>query len=1314
MVGTEGNEAPPPQDGAVRLVTLGGAVLLRPDGSVLMGASKPLALLTYLHCLPGRAAGREHLANLLWGDSPPARALGALRTNLHRVRVALGESALDAAGSEVRLVAVLACDRDLFLSAVERGDLEAAVRAYAGPFFPDYGDPGAADFEQWTEGERARLQELFVRSSESLARRRLAEGRASDAVVLARRIRELAPEVEIGWQLLLEGLLGARDDLAARAEGEALQAWLRQHDVEARPATRRLLRLVREGGAAPEEGREASRLVAELIGREREFSAIMQAWQVARGGTAQSVHLSAPAGLGKSRLLTDVANRLRIVGAHVVSVRADPGVRHIPHLVAGELARALGGCRGAAGVSLAAARVLVALQPALTATYPRIEPTYLREDQRYLQATALRELVEAIADEAPLAILVDDTHWLDPASRDILTALATSIEGGRVFFVSAGRPSPAGGGLSSRSTALDLAPLDAQGTEAMLASIGSCPDAEWSRRVASAVHRAARGSPLLILETLQLARDLGELTLDHGAWSAPDIARLEQRLSASDAMDARLSRLGSSERTVLLLMALAGTPIDEVTLATLLRATGESRVATMDALERLGYVARTVEGWQLVHETLGDAVRRGAKESQLRTCHAALGAELAARTPATEVTLQRAATHLAEAGEIAQVRALFPSYLQRVRALGDRSPVTSVVWRFASPFSALVSDHSLVASLPFATRWGATRARMAVATIALLVTALGARRLAQTAAARPADAWLVIAAGDTMPGAHDVVRIPVSPEGWTPGDTIKRNEGDVVGRWQTASGLFDPGAMSPDGKRFAFARVTGDSGVIDVFLRRSDGSSVRLTNSPGDDLAPTWSPDGARLAFSTSRFSAGHSGDLDVAILDLRTLQVQPVTRGPDSDRLPFWSPDGTRIAFLRVSANDGGLLVCWASVDGTRSKCRPADGALLGWRDASTVLVATARGASAVALATGDVTPLDLAGQQPGIVSRDGQWVVGVSRAANGDSGALVVFPLAQPLRARPIAGSLSHSPARIAWEGGRELQWIAALHIAPTGSPVVGVAHHLHVVGSDAAGGAVSVAPEVVRWSSTDTTIASVDATTGVLTPRRTGRVVIHADAGGWRDDSTTVTIGAPSFREAWRETWSDSSMPGWRRFGTPVPRVVRGPGGERAFWNAGDETFESGALSEREVDAREGVTLQARISLPITRPTWQQLKLAITADASLGPDRIVTNPRAPLCRVEIPAAEGEKWMTYGTFVGNRDSIILPDVIATGDSTWHDLRVQLYPDGTCGFAMDGREVWRSTAPMEVGGKVRLAVIGKSVGGRVLVGGVGVGVGVR
>src|SRR5690606_37040680 len=127
--------------------------------------------------------------------------------------------------------------------------------------------PGGAEFEQWADRERDRLRALFIRAADTLARRHLTGGRPRDAVQLARRIREAEWTHEGGWRLLLEAMLAANDRVHALVEADALEELLRAEGREGEPATRAILRSVRQ---SPDTGEPSATttLMAELVGRE--------------------------------------------------------------------------------------------------------------------------------------------------------------------------------------------------------------------------------------------------------------------------------------------------------------------------------------------------------------------------------------------------------------------------------------------------------------------------------------------------------------------------------------------------------------------------------------------------------------------------------------------------------------------------------------------------------------------------------------------------------------------------------------------------------------------------------------------------------------------------------------------------------------------------------------------------------------------------------------------------------------------------------------------------------------------------------------
>ena len=117
-------------DAPLTLKTLGGAAVF-PASQVetqppLLGPGKPLALYAYLACVGGRVS-REQLADLLWSDLEPESARHALRQAIWTLKKRLGEDAIAADATDVRIGAPAHSDRQAFLEAVTRQDLATAL-----------------------------------------------------------------------------------------------------------------------------------------------------------------------------------------------------------------------------------------------------------------------------------------------------------------------------------------------------------------------------------------------------------------------------------------------------------------------------------------------------------------------------------------------------------------------------------------------------------------------------------------------------------------------------------------------------------------------------------------------------------------------------------------------------------------------------------------------------------------------------------------------------------------------------------------------------------------------------------------------------------------------------------------------------------------------------------------------------------------------------------------------------------------------------------------------------------------------------------
>jgi Tol biopolymer transport system component len=117
-------------------------------------------------------------------------------------------------------------------------------------------------------------------------------------------------------------------------------------------------------------------------------------------------------------------------------------------------------------------------------------------------------------------------------------------------------------------------------------------------------------------------------------------------------------------------------------------------------------------------------------------------------------------------------------------------------------------------------------------------------------------------------------------------------------------------AWSPDGSRIAFTQqvVSGDGVDSEIYVMNTDGSDqVRLTNNPGDDWYPAWSPDGSKIAFTRNA---------EIYVMDADGSNQINLTNNPDNDWYPTWSPDGSKLAF--TSSRGGNHEIYVMDADGS------------------------------------------------------------------------------------------------------------------------------------------------------------------------------------------------------------------------------------------------------------------------------------------------------------------------------------------------------------------------------------------------------------
>ena len=354
----------------------------------------------------------------------------------------------------------------------------------------------------------------------------------------------------------------------------------------------------------------------QLIGRDRELQTLEDALGSVRGGGTRAIGVFGEPGIGKTALLRETAARATAAGLLVLAGRAAEHERdlafglavdalddHISTLHVHQL-EALGPVREAE---------LAAVLPAVAQHVAAAAPASGAERFRYHRA--LRALLELLAGERPLVLLLDDVHWADDASLELILHLIRRPPRAAHLLVFAGRRvGPALRLLDALRGAqgadhVVLRPLDDAAAGELLRTVGD--DALRHRLM-----REAAGNPLFLEELALVAAE-------------PD-ASLPSSLVA--AVQQEVAALPAAARVLLEGAAVAGEPFDPELAA---RAAGleEDAAPMLDRLVAadLVHAGEAARGFRFRHPLVRRAVYDAAPPAWRLAAHERVAAELARR-----------------------------------------------------------------------------------------------------------------------------------------------------------------------------------------------------------------------------------------------------------------------------------------------------------------------------------------------------------------------------------------------------------------------------------------------------------------------------------------------------------------------------------------------------------------------------------------------------------------------------------------------------------------------------------------------------------
>jgi class 3 adenylate cyclase len=433
-------------------------------------------------------------------------------------------------------------------------------------------------------------------------------------------------------------------------------------------------RAVRPTGAVGRLEIAGARRMTPVMGRDRELERLTEAWRQAESGQGGVVHVSGEAGIGKSRLVHALreggareaaAEHVWQCSAHYESTSLYPVIRFLErHLgferteTGHEQLEALQQAVLDTGLDPAEAVPLVAELLSIRDGNGTVAPDLSPRDARTATLRTLESLLVADPARHPLLLVVEDLHWADPTTVELLGRIVASLPGVPVLCVLTFRPQFEPPWAQRRPVEIELGPLNSGEVRAMATAAS---ETALDPTVLDWLDTAADGVPLFVEEMLKM--------LDGG----PDLVGQAPATVVPPTLDGllteRLDRLPDLA-DVIDVAATLGREFDRSLLGVIASRNGdlESALTQLAAQDVLRPVVGLPERWEFTHALLQEAAYKRILRRRRYELHGQVADTLVAKFPdVTQREPEVVAYHWSSAGEPA--RAMHFWYAAGTRAL---------------------------------------------------------------------------------------------------------------------------------------------------------------------------------------------------------------------------------------------------------------------------------------------------------------------------------------------------------------------------------------------------------------------------------------------------------------------------------------------------------------------------------------------------------------------------------------------------------------------------------------------------------------------
>ncbi|AUX23793.1 protein kinase [Sorangium cellulosum] len=315
----------------------------------------------------------------------------------------------------------------------------------------------------------------------------------------------------------------------------------------------------------------AGRRQVSVVGREPEIDLLLQCWAKARGGAGRCVLLIGEPGIGKSRLTRELDRRLQGEAHLRLECRCTPDTTNRALHPIIELLEQLLDCGPAAPPEERLRRVEAVLErygfnladsvPLFGALlsiptgdrYAALDVSPQKQKELTLDATLA--LLCEMAEIAPLVLVVEDLHWADPTTLELLSALVSEAPSSPALVLLTARPELRPPWPPSGVLQIQLGRLDRRHVDELAGR--SAGDAALPPEVLDRIADRADGVPLFVEELVRALIESGALARRDGRYElARSLADLDIPSTLRSLLMARLDRLGPAKQTAQIAAAL--------------------------------------------------------------------------------------------------------------------------------------------------------------------------------------------------------------------------------------------------------------------------------------------------------------------------------------------------------------------------------------------------------------------------------------------------------------------------------------------------------------------------------------------------------------------------------------------------------------------------------------------------------------------------------------------------------------------------------------------------------------------------------------